>query len=180
MKSSRPMIEDVIELLRKQFGEEWIGDEEANLRFSIEVEQVLRGLDGVHLIGEPELLQDRIVLNLWVDAPIEDLMGADQLAYDIFGRISEEIFFAQRLFDSKSVRYPFVTGSQRHGHAGSLVLSGPHAADFADRHHLRVSGGTRFHAEDQASSSVVLVTRLGSARSGERHGKNGEVDKCPR
>jgi hypothetical protein len=140
------MIDNVIELLCTQFGDEWMGDEEANLRFSIEVEQILRAVDGAHLIGEPEFDDGKITLNVWVDFPIEDLMGADQLAYDIFGRISEEIFFAERRFDSKTVRYPFVTGSSRHGHVGSLVLSGPHAADFADRHHLRVSGGTRFHA----------------------------------
>jgi hypothetical protein len=140
------MIDNVIELLCTQFGDEWMGDEEANLRFSIEVEQILRAVDGAHLIGEPEFDDGKITLNVWVDFPIEDLMGADQLAYDIFGRISEEIFFAERRFDSNTIRYPFVTGSSRHGHVGSLVLSGPHAADFADRHHLRVSGGTRFHA----------------------------------
>jgi len=140
------MIERVIALFCQQFGEEWTGNEEANLRFSLEVEQILRMVEGAHLIGEPEIEDGKITLNVWVDSPIEDLMGADQLAYDIFGRISEEIFFAERRFDSKSVQYPFVTGSPRHGHAGSLVLSGPHAADFADRHHLRVSGGTRFHA----------------------------------
>lgn len=146
MKRSRPMIEDVIELLHQQYGDEWTGDEEANLRFSIEVEQVLRGIDGAHLIGDPEFESGRITLNIWVDFPIEDLMGADQLAYDIFGRISEEIFYVERQFDTKSVRYPFVTGSHRHGHAGSLVLSGPHAADFADRHQLRMTGGVRFQA----------------------------------
>lgn len=142
----RPMIDDVIELFRNRFGEEWTKNEEANLRFSLEVEQILRTVDGAHLIGEPEVEDGQITLNVWVDFPIDDLMSADQLAYDIFGRISEELFFAERRFDSKSVRYPFVTGSSRHGHAGALVLSGPHAADFADRHHLRVSGGTRFHA----------------------------------
>jgi hypothetical protein len=146
MTNARPMIERVIALFCQQFGEEWTGNEEANLRFSLEVEQILRMVEGAHLIGEPEIEDGKITLNVWVDSPIEDLMGADQLAYDIFGRISEEIFFAERRFDSKSVQYPFVTGSPRHGHAGSLVLSGPHAADFADRHHLRVSGGTRFHA----------------------------------
>ena len=146
MMNTRPMIERVIALFCQQFGEEWTGNEEANLRFSLEVEQILRTVEGAHLIGEPEIEDGKITLNVWVDSPIEDLMGADQLAYDIFGRISEEIFFAERRFDSKSVQYPFVTGSPRHGHTGSLVLSGPHAADFADRHHLRISGGSRFHA----------------------------------
>src|SRR5262245_12905331 len=105
------MIERIIEALRAQYGDEWTRDEEANLRFSVEVEQVLRGVDGAHLIGDPEVANDNITLNVWVDFPIEDLMGADQIAYDIFGRISEEMFFAERQFDSRSIRYPFVTGS---------------------------------------------------------------------
>lgn len=140
------MVQDIIELLRKQFGDEWTRDEEANLRFSIEVEQVLRGVEGAHLIGDPEFSEGQVTLNVWVDFPIDDLMGADQLAFDIFGRISEEIFFSERYFDTKTIRYPFVTGSHRHGHAGALVLAGPHAADFADRHQLRLSGGVRFQA----------------------------------
>lgn len=146
MKTTHPMIEDIVELMQERFGDEWLTDDEANLRFTVEVEQVLRGVDGAHLIGEPEIEDGRIMLNVWVDFPIEDLMAADQLAFDIFGRISEDFFFSERVFDSKSVRYPFVTGTERHGHAGALVLSGPHAADFADRHHLRTSGGIRFHA----------------------------------
>jgi hypothetical protein len=142
----RPVIESVIEIFTSQFGSEWANDDEANLRFSVEVEQVLRGIDGAHLIGEPQVADGAITLNMWVDDPIEDLMDADQLAYDIFGRISEEIFYAERQFDTKSIRYPFVTGSSRHGHTGSLILAGPHAADFADRHQLRATGGVRFQA----------------------------------
>jgi hypothetical protein len=140
------MVDDIVTLLRQQFGEEWTANEEANLRFSLEVEQVLRAVDGAHLIGDPEFADGQITLNIWVDFPIDDLMGADQLAFDIFGRISEEIFFSERQFDTKTIRYPFVTGSIRHGHAGSLVLAGPHAADFADRHQLRANGGVRFQA----------------------------------
>lgn len=144
LQHARSTIDDVLDLMRQRFGDEWTRDEEANLRFSIEVEQVLRGIDGAHLLGEPDFSDGRITLNVWVDFPIEDLMGADQLAYDIFGRISEELFFVERQFDTKSVRYPFVTGSPRHGHVGSLVLTGPHAADFAGRHQLRTRGSIRF------------------------------------
>lgn len=140
------MVDNIVVLLRQQFGEEWTANEEANLRFSIEVEHVLRGVDGAHLIGEAEFMDGLITLNVWVDFPIDDLMSADQLAFDIFGRISEEIFFSERQFDTKTIRYPFVTGTRRHGHAGSLVLAGPHAADFADRHLLRATGGVSFQA----------------------------------
>jgi hypothetical protein len=143
---SAPIYDRVLGLLQAKYGEEWVRDEEANLRFTIEIEHVLRDVDGAHLIGEPELANGGVTLNMWVDDPIDDLMSADQLAFDIFGRISEEIFYVERQFDTKSIRYPFVTGSSRHGHVGSLVLAGPHAADFADRHQLRSSGGVRFQA----------------------------------
>lgn len=140
------MFESIVAALRQRFGDEWTRDDEANLRFSIEVEQVLRGIDGAHLIGDPEVTNGSVTLTVWVDFPIDDLMSADQLAYEIFGRISEELFFTERQFDTKSIRYPFVTGSARHGHAGTLVLAGPHAADFADRHQIRSTGGTHFQA----------------------------------
>lgn len=140
------IVERIVELLTQKYGEAWLADEDANLRFSIEVEQLLEVLDGVHLIGSPEFNGGRFTLTAWVEHPIEDLMEVDQLAFDIFGRFSEEIFAVERQFDTKSIRYPFVTGSASHGHAGTLVLAGPHAADFADRHRLRVAGGVRFHA----------------------------------
>jgi hypothetical protein len=141
-----PVIDGIIAALRQRFGDEWTRDDDANLKFSIEVEQVLRGVDGAHLIGDPEVTNGDIVLTVWVDFPIEDLMSADQLAYDIFGRISEEMLFTERQFDTKCIRYPFVTGSPRHGHTGTLILAGPHAADFADRQQLRATGGVRFQA----------------------------------
>lgn len=139
-------VERLIDVLCKQWGEEWLVDEDANLRFSVEVEQLLGEMDGAHLIGSPEFTDGRFTLTMWVEDQIEDLMAADQLAYDIFGRISEEIFAVERRFDTKAIRYPFVTGSARHGHAGTLVLAGPHASDFADRHRLRIAGGARFQA----------------------------------
>jgi hypothetical protein len=140
------MVDDVIKLMVDRYGEAWTKDSEANLRFSLEAEHVLGSLEGVHLIGDADLDGDEIKLNVWVDEPISDLLGADQLAYDIFGRLSEEIFYAERRFDNKGIRYPFVTGSLRHGHVGELLLQGPHAAEFADRHQLRVRGDVRFHA----------------------------------
>lgn len=140
------MVEDVIKLLVATYGEAWTTDEEANLRFSLEAEHVLGNLEGVHLIGDAAVEDGQITLKVWVDEPIFDLLGADQLAYDIFGRLSEDIFFTERRFDDKGIRYPFVTGSLRHGHVGQLLLQGPHAAEFADRHQLRIRGDIRFHA----------------------------------
>lgn len=140
------MLEDIVRLFRQQFGDEWGRDEEANLRFSVDAEQVLRTVEGVHLLGDPDLSDDQITVTVWVDEPIPDLMHADRLAFDIFGRISEELFYAERRIESRAIRYPFVTGSSRHGHIGALVLAGPHAADFAERHQLRTTGGRRYHA----------------------------------
>jgi hypothetical protein len=139
-------VDDIVEALRQRYGEEWGRDDEANLRFSAEAEQVLRDVDGIHLLGDPEVTEGQITLTVWVDQPIPDLMRADQLAFEIFGRISDDLFYAERRFDTRVIRYPFVTGSERRGHVGALVLAGPHAADFADRHQLRTTGGVRFHA----------------------------------
>jgi hypothetical protein len=140
------LVEKVLELLRLEFGEDWARDEEANLRFTVDAEQVLRHIDGLHLIGEPELEDGRITITFWVDEPIPDLMRADQLAYDVFGRISEDFFYTERRVETKGIRYPFVTGSSRHGHVGSVLLAGPNATAFAERHHLRTTGGTGFQA----------------------------------
>ena len=140
------MVEDVIKVLRRRYGDRWEQNEEANLRFSVDAEQLLRDVDGAHLIGDPEVEDGAVTLTMWVDFPIRDLMTADQIAYDVFARLSEEIFYTERRFEEKVVRYPFVTGSANHGHVGALVLAGPHAADFAARHRARVTGGLRYHA----------------------------------
>jgi hypothetical protein len=140
------MFDDVIEAFRKRYGPEWTEDNEANLRFSVDVEHVLRNVEGAHLIGDPDVDDGRVTLHVWVDFPLRDLMSVDQLAYEIFGRLSEELFYAERRFEDGGLRYPFVTGSARHGHVGSLVLSGPHAAAFAERFHQRLSGNQRYQA----------------------------------
>jgi hypothetical protein len=140
------VVDDIVVLLRQRYGETWGSDDEANVRFSVDAELLLRDVSGAHLIGDPELAEGTVTLTIWVDFPIEDLMTADQLAYDIFSRLSEEIFYTERRFEAKSIRYPFVTGSPKHGHIGALILAGPHAADFAERHQTRTGGGVRYHA----------------------------------
>lgn len=140
------MVDSVIKAFREQYGDEWTNDEDANLRFTIDVEHLLHDIAGAHLIGDPELDGGAITLRFWVEHPLQDLMSADVLAYEIFGRLSEEIFYAERKFEHDGLRYPFVTGSPRHGHIGTVVLSGPHAAAFADRFRQRVAGGMRYHA----------------------------------
>jgi hypothetical protein len=140
------VVEEIIHALRARFGADWANNDQANLRFIVDAEQLLHDVDGVHLIGGPEIVAGEVTLRVWVDNPIRDLMTADQLAYDIFGRLSEELFCTERRVCGKEVHYPFVTGSASHGHVGALVLAGPHAADFADRHLVRMSGGLGYQA----------------------------------
>src|SRR5215218_9840550 len=98
------MVDDIIEVFREQFGEGWGRDEEANLRFSVDAERVLQDMDGVHLIGEPELDDGQITLTVWVDHPIYDLMRAERRAYDIFGLISDALFYNEKRFVTKATR----------------------------------------------------------------------------
>jgi hypothetical protein len=140
------MVEDIVEALSTRYGEDWAQDTDANIRFAIEAERLVTDLLDVHLISEPEIDEHTITLQFWVDRAIPDLMAADQVAFAIFARISIEIFYAERRFVEGAIVYPFVTGSSRHGHVGSVVLAGPHAAEFSERFRRRLVGGPRYHA----------------------------------
>ena len=140
------MRDNVVRTLRERFGEEWGRDDEATLRFSVDAEHLLEAIEGAHLIGDAELNDGEVCLRVWVDFPIRDLMSADQLAYDIFARLSEDLFFAERRFEKNGVCYPFVTGSARGGYVGSLLLSGPYAANFADQFQQKLTGGRGYQA----------------------------------
>jgi hypothetical protein len=140
------MVDDIVAVLRTRYGEQWSEDTDANIRFAMEAERLVSDLTDVHLIGEPELEDHSVTFQFWVDRPVSDLMTADQVAYAIFARISVEIFYAERRFVEGGIVYPFVTGTSRHGHVGSIVLAGPHAAEFSERFRQRLVGGPRFHA----------------------------------
>ena len=140
------MVEDIVAALSARYGSAWMEDTDANIRFAIEAERLVSDLQGVHLIGEPEIEEHQVTLQFWVDRPIADLMTADQVAFDIFARISIEIFYSERRFIEGAIVYPFVTGTARHGHAGTVVLAGPHAAEFSERFRQRLIGGLRYQA----------------------------------
>ena len=140
------MVDDIREALSARFGEGWAENTDANIRFAIEAERLVADVQDVHLIGEPELDEHHVTLQFWVDRPISDLMTADRVAFDIFARISVEIFYSERRFVEGAIVYTFVTGSSRHGHSGSVVLAGPHAAEFSERFRQRLVGGPRYHA----------------------------------
>jgi hypothetical protein len=139
-------INSMVEAMTARYGEDWLRDTDANERFAAESKVMLEDLEDVHLIGDPELEDDMVQLTVWVDGQIADLYDADQIAYEVFARISEEMFFTERVVRTRELEYPFVTGSSRHGHRGVLTLAGPHAAEFAQRHHLRTVGSAHFHA----------------------------------
>jgi len=144
--ATEDMVEIIVNAMRQRQGDDWGIDEEMNLHFSLDAAAALREVDGAHLIGEPETDNGALTLTFWVDFQIEDVMAVDQLAFEIFSRISDEFFFCQRVFETKTIRYKFVTGSDNHGHVGSVVLAGSYAAEFVDREKVRTTGTVRFHA----------------------------------
>ena len=139
-------VKSIWDTLLALYGEQWFSDDDANARFVAESQLAFEDVEGAHMIGDPEFEDGRIEFKLWVDEPLEDILAIDQLAFDLFSRISEEIFYTERVIKQRTIDFPFVTGSSRHGHKGAIILSGPHASDFAQRHHLRTTGDTRFHA----------------------------------
>ncbi|MFM9106586.1 MAG: hypothetical protein ACKOWF_07790 [Chloroflexota bacterium] len=147
MTGTRDRVRDVfVAAMRQTYGDAWATDREALLRFSLDVQSILEGLDGAHLLGDPDIEQDEVRLRLWVDRPVPDLMTADGLAYVVFGRIAEQVFYAEREFETSGLLYPFVTGTPRRGIVGALQLTGPHAAEFAERFRSRLVGSVRYHA----------------------------------
>ncbi len=140
------MVDDIVEALQERYGQNWAEDTDSNIRFAIEAERLVADLDDVHLIGEPEIEEHQLTLQFWVDRTIPDLMTADEVAFAIFARISIEIFYTERRFVEGAIVYPFVTGTSRHWHVGSIVLTGPHAAEFSERFRQRLVGGPRYHA----------------------------------
>ena len=100
------MVDDIVEALSARYGQDWAEDTDANIRFAIEAERLVADLDDAHMIGEPELDEHHVTLQFWVDRPISDLMTADQVAFDIFARISIEIFYTERRFVEGAIVYP--------------------------------------------------------------------------
>ncbi|HEV2527798.1 MAG TPA: hypothetical protein VGT61_05005 [Thermomicrobiales bacterium] len=140
------MLDDVIRILVERYGDSWTADEDANIRFSIEAEFLLRAVEGAHLMGDPSLQDGVTTLTVWVDFPLTDLMVTDELAFEILGRLSEDVFYSERVIEARTIRYRFVTGTTKHGHVGALVFAGPHAAAFASAVFQRTANGSRFQA----------------------------------
>ncbi len=136
----------VVETVRKRFGEGWTANEMAKRQFNAGVTYAMQAVDGVHLMGEPEEDHDTLVFNVWVDFPVVDLLDADELAFEIFARFSQELFICSRSFEERSIRYQFLTGSGQHGHVGSMRLTGPYAQEFVHLHRTRLDRGLNYQA----------------------------------
>ncbi|HET7092309.1 MAG TPA: hypothetical protein VFI22_02500, partial [Thermomicrobiales bacterium] len=101
---------------------------------------------GIHLAGLPERDGDRLVFRCWLDEPIADLIGADQLAMATLAIVCGELLVTERRFAGRDLVYDFATGSADAGHIGALTFTGPHAADFIERFRQRIAGVTTYQA----------------------------------
>ncbi len=146
----RPLSEEmfalIVETVTSRYGESWTGNELAKRQFSAGVTYAMHAVDGVHLIGEPEEEPTGMEFNVWIDFPVVDLIDADELAFEIFARFSQELFICARAFEERSIRYRFLTGSPQHGHVGSLVFTGPYAQEFVHLQRARIGGDVRYNA----------------------------------
>lgn len=143
---SEAAFSEVVDLLLKRFGEDWIRNTSANKAFSIGAVSILNDADGLHLIGEPEVEHFSHDFNIWLDFPIDDLMVADDVAFSIFARFAEDIFLSTRILEDHGVRYRFITGNVLDGHLGSIHLTGTHAVEFVNMHRLKMVKGLHYNA----------------------------------
>lgn len=143
---SEAAFSEVVDLLLKRFGEDWIRNTGANKAFSIGAVSILSDAEGLHLIGEPEVEHFSHDFNLWLDFPIDDLMVADDVAFSIFARFAEDIFLSTRILEDHGVRYRFITGNVLDGHLGSIHLTGTHAVEFVNMHRLKMVKGLHYNA----------------------------------
>lgn len=140
------VFQELVDLLIKRFGEDWIRNSSANRAFASGTAAVLQDAEGLHLIGEPEVEHFSHDFNVWLDFPIDDLLVADDVAYSIFARFAEDIFLSTRILEDHGVRYRFVTGNVLDGHLGSIHLTGTHAVDFVNMHRLKMVKGLQYNA----------------------------------
>jgi len=140
------VVDEMIEAFRERFGEGWGSDEIEDGRFTVESEALLGTLAGAKVVERPARDDEPVTLHLWLEEPVDSLLEADALAYEAFGLISREYFYAERVIGERGLLYRFVTGNASKGFIGELHLVGPHATAFVDRHILRTTGQSKFQA----------------------------------
>lgn len=134
------------EAIKERLGEEWASVSPASEEFIATLAINAQTLDGVHLVGEPELFQSTVRLTLWIDFPIIDLGDVDEVAFELFGRVAPEVLLSTRSVGERTMEYRFLAGSVEAGHLGELELVGPYVAEFARLHGLRRDDDHRYHA----------------------------------
>ncbi len=134
------------ELIKERLGEDWATGSPSVDEFMATLAINAQSLDGVHLVGEPELFQGEVRLTLWIDFPVIDLGDVDEVAFELFGRVAPEMLLSTRTVGERTMEYRFLAGSLESGHVGELELIGPYVAEFARLHGLRRADHHRFHA----------------------------------
>src|SRR5699024_4505948 len=140
------LYDELLEIVLERFGEERPTGSTENKRFMTAMSSVIQTSQGMHLITSPEVEDGKMNFDLWVEYPVDDVWEADELAYEVFSQVAEDIFVSTRQVEDKGVRYRFVTGTMENGHQGSLHFTGPHAKEFADIYRMRITQGHRYHA----------------------------------
>lgn len=134
------------DLVRERLGEGWKAGSPSLEAFMALLAINAQTLDGVHLMGEPALEDGVIHLTLWIDYPVVELADFDEIAFELFGRVSPELLLSARSVDERTIVYRFLAGTVEYGHAGELELVGPFVAEFARLHGLRGDPRRRYDA----------------------------------
>ena len=140
------VFEKIVSTLHEYYGEDWTGNQKANKNFSLGAQSVFRHAEGVQLMGEPVFEHGHMNFNLWIDAPVDDVLAADELAFRLFAELADDVFACTRLIEDRGVRYRFITGNGIDGHLGSINFTGPNAIDFVNMHRLRAGRGIPYNA----------------------------------
>lgn len=136
----------VHDLIRERLGDDWSAASPAGEEFMTILAINAQSLDGVHLVGDPRLADDEVRLTLWIDFPVVDLGDVDEVAFELFGRVSPELLLSTRSIGEQTMEYRFLAGSLESGHVGVLELVGPYVAEFARLRTLRHNDRRHFHA----------------------------------
>ncbi|HEU0116382.1 MAG TPA: hypothetical protein VFQ80_16960 [Thermomicrobiales bacterium] len=140
------MLAEIVERLRQTFGAGWGKDRDLDLEFAEQMAAAIGDIDGIHLAGLPERDGDRLLFRCWLDEPLPDLIGADQLALAALAIVCGELLFTERRFAGSELVYDFATGAADAGHIGALAFIGPNAAEFIERFRQRTAGATTYQA----------------------------------
>lgn len=134
------------DLVKERLGESWSAGSPSIEEFTAVLAINAQTLDGVHLAGEPALHDGVVHLTLWIDVPVIELGDIDEIAFELFGRVSPELLLSARSIDERTIVYRFLAGNVESGHVGELELIGPYVGEFARLHGLHQPHRRRYEA----------------------------------